>query len=121
MPNNPGTNAYQNLRDQNRIPVASGQSNTDSTQSLPFLIDSVTGRLLISGGGGSGNNFVYNEIVAGSGTTFTLAHNPVAGLYSIYAQGQLLLPLGVDYTISGAVITTVNTWVASDITASYQY
>lgn len=47
--------SYDATRDQNRVPVAAGQSNVDATQALPFLIDHITGRLLVdSGGGGAG-------------------------------------------------------------------
>jgi hypothetical protein len=70
-----------------------------------------------------GNNFVYNEIVSGSGTTFTLAYTPVAGMFALFAQGQRLYPTGdsPDYTLAGAVITTVNSWLAGNILCDYQH
>lgn len=119
MSNIPSQNAYQNLRDQNRIPVASGQSNTDSTQSLPFLIDSITGRLLVSSTGTSGTA-VYNEVVSGSGTSWTLAHTPVSGTLLLYANGQRLTPT-TDYSLSGATITTVTSWASGTLLADYFY
>ena len=64
--------------------------------------------------------FVENEIVSGSATTFTLAHTPIVGSQAIYAQGQRLVPT-TDYTISGAVITTVSSWVPGNLLADYQY
>lgn len=118
MANNPGNNNYENLRDQDRIPVASGQSNTDSTQSLPFLINSVTGRLLVDSSGGSTGTAVYNEIVAGSGTSWTLANIPDTGTLQLYADGQRLSPT-VDYTLVGAAITTVLSWSAGTLLADY--
>lgn len=63
---------------------------------------------------------VYNEIVSGSGTTFTLANTPTAGTERIYGQGQRLYPT-TDYTISGAVITTINSWLTSQILADYNH
>ena len=111
--------SYDNLRDQNRITVASGQSNADATQALPFLCDHVTGRVLVDSSGG-GNNFVYNEILGGSGTAFTFATTPLTGLYTIHGRGQKLL-VTTDYTVSGANVTTVGTWAAGDLTADYQY
>jgi len=116
---NPADNNYQNLRDQNRITVASGQSNTDSTQSLPFLINSITGRILVDTGGTSGTA-VYNEVVSGSGTTWTLAHTPLSGTLALYANGQRLTPT-TDYSLSGATITTVLSWDAGSILADYFY
>lgn len=98
-------------------------SSVDDKTIVRLVADPNTGALLVhnNGGGGGGNNFIYNEVVAGSGTSFTLANLPVSGLYSIYARGQKLLPLGVDYTILGSAITTVLTWSAGDIWADYQY
>lgn len=72
--------------------------------------------------GGAGNTFVYNEVVNGSGTTFTLLNTPVAGLIEVKARGQGILPsLTNGYQISGAIITTTDTFAAGDITANYQY
>ncbi len=48
---NPGLDNYTAARDGQRTPVATGVSNTDATQTLPFKIDSVTGRVLVDSGG----------------------------------------------------------------------
>jgi len=66
-----------------------------------------------------GEGFIYNEIVSGSGTSFTLAHTPISGTQELYGNGQRLYPI-TDYTISGASITTVNSWLAAQILADYQ-
>lgn len=42
------------IRDQNHVPVALGVSSASATTTLPFTIDSVTGRLLTDVAGGSG-------------------------------------------------------------------
>lgn len=66
-------------------------------------------------------SFINNEVVSGSGTTFTLAATPLAGTEHIHGAGQRLTPgVGNDYTISGAVITTVNSYSAGQILADYQ-
>lgn len=73
---------------------------------------------VVSSGGGSG--FTYsNEIVAGSGTTFTLAHVPTnsAGLL-LFGGGSALIQ-GADYTIAGAVITMTNPYSAGQVVAFY--
>lgn len=107
MSNNPGNNNYQNLRDQNRVTVASGQSNLDSTQSLPFLINGITGRVLVDISSSLGAAW-YNEtpsgLVNGVNTTFTLANTPATNslVLTIARQPQIL---GTDYTISGNTIT----------------
>lgn len=69
---------------------------------------------------GSAGTAVLNEVVGGSSSTFTLAHTPVAGTQQIYANGQRLIPT-VDYSISGAIITTVLTWSSGSILADYEY
>jgi hypothetical protein len=109
---------YDAVRDGNRVPVAMGQSNTDATQTLPFKIDSITGRLLVDSS--SGTTSVYNEPVSGSATTWTLAHTPTTGSERIYANGQRLTPT-TDYSISGATVTTVLSWSAGTLLADYTY
>ncbi len=71
------------------------------------------------GGGFTDSNFIDNEVVAGSGTTYTLAKTPNVGSQHVYAIGQRLTPT-VDYTISGKIISTVLSWNAGDILADYR-
>lgn len=92
-----------------------------------FIKDGVKYRFeeLMHGGGGKGGSSgtqVYNEIVAGSGTTFTLAFTPTAGTVVVYGNGQRLTPgAGNDYTISGSVITTTNSFGIGTILADYTH
>ena len=69
---------------------------------------------------GSSINFVDNEIVSGTGTTFTLSFTPVLGSEHIFGEGQRLSPGGIDYSISGKVITTINSFPTSSILADYR-
>lgn len=118
---NPGLDNYTAARDQQRITVATGISNTDATQTLPLMMDGVTGRVLVSAGGSS-STAVYNEVVAGSGTSWTLANTPDTGTLQLYANGQRLMPgAGNDYTLSGAVITTSLSWIAGTLLADYLF
>jgi len=73
---------------------------------------------------------VYNEVVSGSGTTFTLAHTPVANTVRLYAaggnsnpqEGRLLPGAGNDFTTSGATITMLNgSFTAGTLLADYSY
>lgn len=64
--------------------------------------------------------FTNNEVVAGSGTSWTLAATPTAGSVILFGNGQFLTPGGVDYTISSAAITTVNSFSAGTIVANYR-
>ena len=107
--------------DVNDKPTLTAVSSSDDTTIVRLVADPITGALLVTSAGPS-NTFVYNEIVAGSGTTFTLANIPITGLYAIYGEGQRLTPgAGNDFTISGSVITTTNSFSAGTIIADYQH
>lgn len=72
-----------------------------------------------SGGGGG---FTYiNEIVGGSGTSFTLANVPAdSSKVALYGGGSRLTPGGGnDYTISGANITMANSYASGQVLADY--
>src|ERR1700694_4381135 len=106
MPN-PASNNYQNLRDQNRMPVASGQSNIDATQSLPFLIDPVTGRILVDATGATTNSLtLYVETPVGAidgvNKVYTTA-NTIVSVLSLSINGQFIHP--ADYRATGTTIT----------------
>lgn len=77
------------------------------------------GKKVIASTGGSGGNFTENEVVAGSGTAFTLAATPTAGSVKLYALGQRIV-LATDYSIVGTAITTVSSWSAGQIVADYR-
>jgi hypothetical protein len=65
---------------------------------------------------------VYNEIVAGSGTTFTLANTPINNSLRVWGNGIRLTPGAQnDYTLSGAVITTVNSYALGSLIADYSH
>lgn len=68
----------------------------------------------------TGLTFIDNEIVLGSGTSFTLAGTPVLNSEHVYGNGQRLTPGGVDYTISGTSITTVNSFSTGAVLADYR-
>ncbi len=64
---------------------------------------------------------VENEVVSGSGTSWTLANTPIAGSVKLHGAGIRLTPgAGNDYTISGATITTANPFSAGALLADYR-
>lgn len=75
----------------------------------------------ISASGGKGGFTYINEIVSGSGTSFTLAHVPVDSTrVALYGGGSRLTPgTGNDYTISGAVIIMANSYASGQVLADY--
>lgn len=63
----------------------------------------------------SPSNFVFNEVLTGTGTTRTLANLPIADTQQVFKNGLILTPgVGKDYTISGAVITFASAPKAAD-------
>jgi hypothetical protein len=71
-------------------------------------------------------NFVDNEGVSGSGTSWVLANLPNPPNSLLLSQqlpgfGRVLLTLGVDYSVSGTAITTTNSLPAGALTASYRF
>ncbi len=99
-----------NLVAGSNMTITASTDNAKGTTNLTFA----------SSGGGGGGNYSYNEVVAGSGTSWTLANTPINSSQAIYANGQRLTPT-VDYSIAGAVITTGSSWVSGTVLADYQY
>lgn len=95
------------------LPIKAGSSNI-SVRRDP------SGAYVIDTNGSGSSNQVRNEVVSGSGTSFTLAHTPDANGVSLFANGQRLIPT-IDYTITGPNITTLSSWSAGLIWADYQY
>lgn len=63
---------------------------------------------------------IYNEVVSGSATTWTLAHTPNTGTLRVFANGQRLIPT-TDYSLSSGTITTILSWSAGALLADYNY
>mgnify|MGYP007100058870 CR=1 FL=1 len=70
------------IRDQNHVTVALGVSNTDATVTLPFKIDSATGRLLTDAASGSGTVTSVSVVTANgfAGTVATATTTPAITL-----------------------------------------
>jgi hypothetical protein len=105
---NDGTLIDKNIRNLN----FKGTAVTSIVRNADGTID-----ITLDTGAGS-TTPVNNEIVSGSGTTFTLAYTPTAGSVHLYGYGQRLT-LTEDYTITGAVITTINSFDTGKILADY--
>ena len=96
-----------------------GGGDTVAAGSGVTITTDVNGKKVIAATG-SGHTFVYNEVLGGSGTAFTFATAPIAGLYTIYGRGQKLIPT-TDYSVVGTAVTTTGTWAAGDLIADSQH
>lgn len=73
-----------------------------------------------TGGGGTWTSGSPSGTQNGVNTTFTLPSTP-ASILLLYLNGQFLTGGGVDYTLSGSTITTVNAPFSTDVfTYNYQ-
>jgi hypothetical protein len=68
---------------------------------------------------GALGTLIENEVVDGSGTSWTLANTPITGSVKLYA-GTRLIPGGNDYSISGANITTNSSYPLGALIADYR-
>lgn len=99
------------IRDDNYVPVLLGVSSSDPTATLPFTIDSATGRLLVDlTGGGSGDvlapaTSADNSIARWDGTN---GAQLAGSLATIDDNGSIDIPTGQSYKINGAALTTSN-------------
>lgn len=96
-------------RDKNFVTALLGTSSADGITPVVLWADQTTHRLLVDASSGV-PNFADGEIpggaVNGSNVTFTLAHTPSPALsLELFVNGQLLSPVGVDYTLVTATIT----------------
>lgn len=107
------------------LTVTRAQEGTTATQKqnankIYKLMLGVTAKMISDISGlVSGGTAVENEIVSGSGTSWTLANTPIAGSVKLYA-GTRLIPGGNDYTISGANITTLSSYPTGALIADYR-
>jgi hypothetical protein len=65
---------------------------------------------------------IVGEIVYGSGTSFTLAHPPVANTLALYGSGiRLTEGVSADYVLNGSIITfnSPESYAAGTVTADY--
>ncbi len=80
-----------------------GQSNVDSSQSLPFLLDHVTGRVLVSSAGGA---TIYTEtptgLINGVNKIYTTV-NTITTVIGMWYNGEFIHP--AEYVVSGAGFT----------------
>lgn len=100
---------------------------TSNVSSIDFVGSGVTGSVIgsavtetISGGTGT---IVYNELLTGTGTSFTLAHAPnPTGSLQLFKNGQRLNSgAGNDYTLSGANLIMAVSVTANDQLVAAQY
>lgn len=112
------------IRVMKRLPETERLEVQDIRNAQAFIFGGAkykTHELMHGGGSASGAiTFVNNEIVAGAGTGWTLSQAPISGSLTLFGNGQFLTPGGVDYTLAGTNITTVNPFSAGTVVANYR-
>jgi hypothetical protein len=96
-------------------------ANHNTSAKTYSLVLGITAKMIADIQSALPGTFVENEIVSGSGTSWTLANTPVSGSVKLWAGGIRLTPGGGnDYTISGKNITTAASYAASALLADYR-
>lgn len=97
-------------------------ANHNTTAKTYSLVLGITAKMITDLSAQTGNGVpVENEVVSGSGTSWTLANTPVSGSVKLYAGGIRLNPgAGNDYTISGSSITTAASYSTGALIADYR-
>ena len=110
-------------RDNNRVPTLIGVSSSDGTTPTTVYVDPTTHRLYVALGTNFSDAETPTGAVNGSNTIYTLAHAPSPAASLIFTvNGQVLAPVGVDFTLTSATVT-VNTAppTGSTVLAWYRY
>jgi hypothetical protein len=105
-----------------RAQESTSASNKSTGGKTYNLVLGITAKMITDLAAQTGNGTpVENEVVSGSGTSWTLANTPVSGSVKLWGGGSRLTPGGGnDYTISGATITTANSYPAGSLIADYR-
>ena len=100
----------------------STSASTKNTAAKTYsLVLGITAKMISDISASLGGTPVDNEVVSGSGTSWTLANTPVAGTVHLWAGGIRLTPgAGNDYTISGTAITTASSYSTGALLADYR-
>lgn len=72
------------------------------------------------GAGLQNSNFIDNELVSGSGTSWVLKKIPQLNSEHLFVNGQRISTVTGDYTILGKFITTTLSWVTGTMVADYR-
>jgi hypothetical protein len=85
------------------------------------LVLGITAKMIADIAAALPDTFIENEVVSGSGTSWTLANAPVSGSVKVWAGGIRLTPgAGNDYTISATAITTAQSYSTGALIADYR-
>lgn len=101
----------------------STSASTKNTAGKTYkMILGLTAKMITDITAGLPGTFVDNEVVSGSGTSWTLANTPIVGSVKLHA-GTRLIPgpgAGTDYTISATAITTTVSYPTGSLIADYR-
>lgn len=119
---NAKTNKWENFT----VSASTGVSQIIAGTNVTISPSGGTGAVTINSG--DSNIPVYNEVVSGSGTSFSLSGEIVGDTLRLYGRGQRLIPYQswrggyYDYTWDeSGNITTNDSWSAGDLLADYTF
>ena len=112
-------------RSTNTLTVARAQegttASTKNTSGKTYqMVLALTAKMIADIAAQASGTHVENEVVAGSGTSWTLADTPIDGSVKLYAGTRLIPGVSADYTISGVTITTAASYPEGALIADYR-
>ena len=113
------TQSFSNIGGPTQLNIKNAGAVVGRVETVNFTGATITpvgdGRevnIAISGGG---TTWITDEVPSGSGTSFTIAHTPVAGTFKLYRGGAKQQGGGGDFTLIGTALTLNTALVASEI------
>jgi len=115
------TNVLGDVLTITRAQESTSAANHNTAAKTYSLVLGITAKMIADIQSALPGTFVENEVVGGSGTSWTLANTPVSGSVKLWAGGIRLTPgASNDYTISGKNITTAASYAAASLLADYR-
>jgi hypothetical protein len=103
-----------------RAQEGTAAANHNTAAKTYSLVLGITAKMISDLAAQTGNGVpVENEVVSGSGTSWTLANTPILGSVKLYAGGIRINTAG-DYSITGPSITTNSSYSTGALTADYR-
>ena len=103
------TQSFSNIGGPTQLNIKNAGAAVGRVETVNFTGATITsvgdGREVNIAVSGTGATWIADEVPSGSGTSFTIAHTPVAGTFTLYRGGAKQQGGGGDFTLTGTALT----------------